>query len=243
MSDATQQSGMAPLFDPSQIQANVEAAPEAGFSPMRFGRVSMTPMVLRWVDENGIRIPKRSPLAPGQKLITGQETMELNFTVDIQEFSPNLQFTYERSVSVRNSRKSGDRLVEPTDWQEIVLPSLVKVLGKDWATRLLVRPYMQVEEVPNVLGRASKKSGKMFGVIKFVKVFPNKEACYAAFKEVTPAGGGVAADNTPAGVPAQVAKDVAELIAANGIDQVREFLASKPFGNYEVDAVLAAAGQ
>lgn len=231
----------APLFDPNQIQQAADNAPSAGFSPMRFGRVSMQPNVLRWVEENGVRVPKRSPLAPGYMLAQG-ETMELNFIVDIQEFSPNLQFTYERAVSVRKTQRSGERVVEPTDWSEIVEPSLVKVFGKTWPARLLVRPYVQVEEVPNVAGRASKKSGKMFGVIKFVRVFPNKDAAYAAFKDTVPAAEAAGAGEHQNGsIPVNVIRDVAELIAANGEAEVRQLLASKPYGDYDVDELVAAA--
>lgn len=236
----------APLaYDPTKIGQLADAAPEAGFSKLRFGRLTMAPFVVTWSEEGGVRVPHRVPFVNQE--LPKQATLEFNFVVDIKEFSPRLDFLYERNIGIRKTRIVNGVKSDPTDWTEVVEPSLIKVFGKHWPLELLKAPYVCVEDVPNAAGRTSKTTGKPYGIPKFIKRYPSRDAAYAAFKDAMPegsddAGGAGGSSNGSGGIPAATLADVRELVEANGVDSVRALLAGKPYGDFEPDALLSAAG-
>lgn len=233
-------------FDPDALDALVKTAPQAGFDKMRFGRVYTSLWAVSWSGGDGARTPDRRQLVAGDALREG-ESAEIRFVVQINEFNPALDFNFDRAVPIKKSRRTNNLLTDPTDWDELVLPSLVKVFGKDWATVLLSAPYVQVEEVPNAAGKASPKTQKMYTVPKFVKTFgADRNACYAEYRKRYPTDSRPrVADGTDAGAPQfppDVLAQVRDLLTVNSREDVLALLADKPFGNYEGVALLDALG-
>ena len=204
----------------------VNAAPSDEFVNSNFGKLTVNPQVLTWED----RVPSRRPLKDDEDTLPSGATLEMSFAVEVSELNTNLQWDYERNVAVRNSGAS--RL---TDWGEIVLPSLIKTFGNDWVKAVGKAPYVECHDVPNIQGKKTK-AGKIFGVPKFVKLFSSRAACVAARDERF---GGSNGD----GIPDSVVAQAKGLIDSVGEDVAREMLETKkPFGNYEADALITAAG-
>jgi len=210
------------------LQEMADNAPEAGFVNINYGKLSIIPNVVTW--EN--KVPTKVPLKKGQ-VLGAQESLELVIGIDIQELNPALEFTYERNVNVK---KSGRIL---TDWSEIVEPSLVEVFGKAWTSKATSGPYVEVEDVPNVTGNASKKTGKVFTVPKILRTFKNKAECQAAREErfakkdgsAAPAGG----FDTP---PDEIVEQVKGLVASVGADQTKTMIDNMSFGNYDPELLF-----
>lgn len=197
------------------------------FVNSNFGKLTVNPQVLTWED----RVPSRRPLGDNEDSLPSGATLEMSFAVEISELNSNLQWDYERNIAVRNSGAS--RL---TDWGEIVLPSLVETFGQKWVDKVAKAPYVECHDVPNIQGKKTK-TGKVFGVPKFVRVFKSRAACVAARDERF--GGGSNGGGIPDGVIAQ-AKG---LIDSVGEEVAREMLETKqPFGNYAADDLITAAG-
>jgi hypothetical protein len=222
----------------SQVQVMADEAPEAGFAAVNFGKLVATPNVLTFVtDENGKRNAVRTQLKPGHALGEG-ESLEIEFKVLISELNTALEFEYSRNVNIRKSGRV------KTDWSEIVLPSLETVLGKDWAMALEKQPYVEVEDVPNIAGNTSK-SGKIFGVPKLVRVFKNKTECAEARNKRFPPrenSAAVGEEETGLEFPDDVIEQAKSLIKSVGEKKARKMLTSKPFGEYEADALFIQAG-
>ena len=205
------------------LQQQADEAPEAGYINVNYGKLTVNPQVITWTGDKDNRTPVRTPLKAGQPL-TNQQTLELEFDIDISEFNPALEFSYTRRVNVK---KSG---TIKTDWGEITEPSLIDVFGKNWAKAVMAQPYVEVEDAPNIAGKAGK-TGKLFGVPKFLRVFASKAECAEAREERYgkgdgSSGGGIAPDAT--------VKQVSELIASiKNDDTVMEMLNNKSFGDYD----------
>ena len=213
----------------TQIDELVESAPDAGFASYSYGKLTVVPHVVTWEDKKATR----TPLKKGQKIDPQKETIELEFTVNISEFNPKLEFEYIRGVSIRNSSKRVQ-----TDWSEIVQPSLLSVFGKGWSTAILNQPYVEVEDTPQVNGAVSKKTGKAYTTIKFVRVFKNKDECGKAREERY----GKSNEEAPSSpeIPQEVIEQVKGLIGGLGRDAAAKLLEEKkPFGNYEADTLMA----
>jgi hypothetical protein len=204
----------------------VNAAPSDEFVNSNFGKLTVDPQVLTWED----RVPSRRPLKDNEDTLPSGATLEMSFTVAVSELNDNLQWDYERNVAVRNSGAS--RL---TDWGEIVLPSLIATFGNDWVKAVAKTPYVECHDVPNIQGKTTK-TGKVFGVPKFVTLFKSRAACVAARDKRFGGSNG-------AGIPDSVVAQAKGLVDSVGEDVAREMLETKkPFGNYEADALLTAAG-
>ena len=215
-----------------------ENAPEAGFASVNYGKLSVAVNAVSWKDKT-----KASRLLKAGEKAVPNETLELEFTVNISELNPALEFEYVRNVSVR---KSGRQL---SDWAEIVLPSLETIFGKaSWAKAILSSPYVEVEDVGNVAGNASKKTGKVFGVPKFLRSFPDKASCQAARDArfvksgSAPAESTSATSATPAEPTPEILNQVKALWQSVGKETGRTMLQSKPFGPYEPDVLIKLAG-
>lgn len=221
-----------------QVEEIAENAPEAGYSNVSFGRLIATPQVIWWTTEgegeSKVREAHRKPFEDGYQLKEG-ESMEVNFVVKISELNPNLQFEYDRTVSIRKSGK------QKTDWWEIVLPSLERVFGKKWAQAMGAQPYVAVEDVPNIGNKTTKKDpSKVWGVPKFIEVYPTKEACIAA-RDARYGGSAAAPASSSAEIPGEVIQQVKGLINSVGKDKALGMLADKPFGPYEPATLIELA--
>ena len=215
------------------LQEQADNAPEAGYINVNYGKLVITPNVITWTGDKNNRTKETNPMKAGVPL-TKEQTLELVFEVDIAEFNPALEFTWERNVAVK---KSGTIL---TDWSEIVEPSLIHVFGKNWAKEAMKQPYVEVEDAPNISGKASKKTGKVFSVPKFLRAFANKDECAKAREEKYGKGG--SATETLAEAPDSVVEQIAKLMESlNNDDTVMGMLNSHSFGQYDPKALYDRA--
>ena len=116
------------------IQQASNNAPEAGFSQVNYGKLTIAGEVSKWnsdTESYDKRPLDNSPQVKGEKV-------QLTFTVDIKEFNPDLDWDKTYWVNMVNSSKK-----VLTDWGEIVLPSLIEAFGTtDWATPAMNSPYV-----------------------------------------------------------------------------------------------------
>jgi hypothetical protein len=223
-------------------QADAEAAQERA----QFGKLTIKPRFIQWVDHEPVDITG----AAYAKLDQRARTLELIFGVDIQEFKPELEFTYERKVAVGS-----------TDWWKICRPSIEAVLGKgalgkdkmNATLNALQGKYVEVHDV--MQSATKKKPDPEFRTIQLVKIFETREACFAAhqvrFSAVegaAPAADTVAAAvNLPAGWEADAWSAVAEDFKAAITDlkakpeAVQGKLAEKVAKDYAVPPEFVAA--
>lgn len=179
-------------------QAEEEAAAASGRA--NFGKLTIRARFLAWSEGQ----PTEVDASTYQGLGPRQRSLEYVFQVDVQEFKPDLNFTYERKVSVGG-----------LDWNKILKPSLEAVFGAGSADkdhladtlRKLHSAYVCVEDVPQTPTRAKPDRAK-YNTIKLVTVFDTREACYAAWQEkygTTQAngnGGGAPVADVPPGYTA-----------------------------------------
>ena len=219
----------------SFLQQLADEAPEAGFVNFNYGKLTINPKVVKWTDDGGKRVPVKTDLKAGTAL-GPQESLELEIFIDIQEFNPELQFTYKKFVPVK---KSGTVL---TDWGETVEPSLIAIFGKAWTEKAMKNPYVEVEDAPVVSGKASDK-GKVYSVPKFTRVFATKEECAAAREERygKKDSSSSSADAPEVEPPVETVKQINALIASVGEDATMTMLESKSFGNYDPNKLMELA--
>lgn len=212
-----------------------DEAPEAGFAPVNYGRLTVEPMVKTFGKGNDKHAkPTLEPYRDGQKLEPNQ-VLVFKIRVGISELNPALTFEYERDVNIQKSGRN------KTDWSEIVLPSLISTFGEDWGDAVLKQPYVEVEDVPNVTD-AMTKSGKVLGVPKFIRVFKSKAECAKAREaRFGNAAGSSSSASSGGDVPEGVVKQVRSLVEQVGKDAARAMLQGKPFGDYDAEDLLAAA--
>lgn len=117
------------------------------------------------------------------------KNVELLLSVDIQEFKPDLPFTYERKINV------GD-----WDWNTTFKPSLAKVLGvkiaKDKpvekeiavsaALEMVKGKYVAYQDVPQ---QKASKDGKVYKTMKLTRVFKSRAECQVAMNDTVGANG------------------------------------------------------
>lgn len=152
-----------------------QADEQASYAPTRrnFGKIEITVATyIHWVDrvKNDVTAEQYATLKPNEK------SLELLFAVDIQEFRPDLDFTYDRRLRPANS---------DDNWKKIFVPSVTDILGKDsmqkgiYSTTLrnLNGKYVEVEDVPFADENVDLKT------IKLMQIFPDRNACFAAFEE------------------------------------------------------------
>lgn len=155
-----------------------ENAQSAGFS--NFGKLTVTQVGMKkWnrdADGNIVGRPSDITGAEWDKLPKKDKFVEVMFSIDVQEFNPELQFTYERKVSIIGGKKS--------DWAQIVSPSIDKVFGKGKMLSQLNGLYVEVQDVPQI-------NDPQYNTIQFVRVFKNRDEAFAAYQEKK--GGGKSA--------------------------------------------------
>lgn len=155
-------------------QAEEEAIP-AGLK-LNFGRLTIKPRFLHWVD----RQPQEVNAQTYQALQPKERSLEYVFAIDIQEFNPALKFTYERKVQVGG-----------LDWNKVLKASLTKLLGDTHTTkkelpntlRQLNGRYVCAEDVPQTPTSKNPDRSK-YNTISILKVFESREKCYAEYAEI-----------------------------------------------------------
>ncbi len=220
-------------LDPFDIagQAEEEAATASG--KLNFGKLTIRPRFLAWQDGQ----PTEIDLSTYQTLDARKRSLEYNFQVDIQEFKPDLSFTYERKVGVGS-----------LDWNKILKPSIEAVCGRgstDKETlaatlRRLHGAYICAEDVPQTPTK-SKPDRVKYNTIKLVTIFESREACHAAWQEKygaaqTSGGNGAAAASAdvPPGYTADSWKKQADDIKKLRLSYIQK-------GTPAADATRAAA--
>lgn len=175
-----------------------EEAQVAG-GKFNFGKLKITPRFLRWQDSQ----PTEIDAATYANLSARERSLEYVFTVDIQEFKPDLKFTYERRVRV------GD-----LDWNKILKPSLDAVCGKGSSDKELLAAtlrslngrYVCAEDVPQT-PTTKKPDRAKYSTVQLVALYETREACHAAWQEKYGANA-AGATGTAAHGPASGALDV-----------------------------------
>jgi hypothetical protein len=162
---------MTDAFDYTQT-AEQEAQASAG--KLNFGKLKISPRFLMWQDRKPIEIDAGTYAKLGAR----ERSLEYVFGVDIQEFKPELQFTYERKVQVGG-----------LDWNKTFKPSLETIFGKDTVAkdlaaclRQLHGAYVCIDDVPQIATKAHPDRAQ-YSTVKLVARYATREACYAAWKE------------------------------------------------------------
>jgi hypothetical protein len=186
------------------VTAEEEA--QAASGKFNFGRLKITPRFLAWKDKQPTEIDAQTYAT----LDARSRSLEYVFGVDIQEFKPDLRFTYERKIQVGG-----------LDWGKIFKPSLEAVIGagstdKDTLANTLRRlsgRYVCFEDVPQTPTKNKPERSK-YSTASLVKVYDTRELCFAAWHEKyggESAGNGAAPD-VPSGYTAETwAKQAADI--------------------------------
>lgn len=220
-----------------KIKQAVDEAPSAGFVNVNYGRLISAVNVVTWTGKKGEdRKAVRVPFTDDYELKKG-ENLELTFTIKISEINPKLEFDYERNVLIQKSSDDGKF---KTDWTEMVEPSLVAIFGADWPKVITGKKaiYVAAEHVDSL--RLPKEGKKNYGVPKFIQKFASLEECKAA--RDARYGAAVVDDTDDAlGIPDTVVAQAKSLLQSLGgkMDTLKTMLASKPFGDYDPDAIIA----
>lgn len=247
------------------VKKMVDEAPAASSGVnVNFGPMTVEPIVLKWQGRGTGAKPIKTPLADYMKQhglkegddieLESGESLQLHFDIDVSELNPSLDFHYQRDVAVLASNGKNK-----TSWQEIVQPSLEKVFGKNWHEKILpngkkAAPVLYVA-AENVDGVEPVKEGKKnYGVPKLIAVYKDLDACRAARDERYPPRDEEAEMEFPpedgdeeaeeGEIPQDVIDQVNDLYRSTrkNIKQTRKMLESNPFGDYEVDDLIKAAG-
>lgn len=222
-------------FDFDILQELEAAAPAAGYANVNYGKLTVTVNRKRFEGskKNG-NLKVVTEKYDGKPLKEG-ERLNFVFNVDIKEFNSKLDFEYERNVDMVHSR--GKNL---TDWSEIVFPSIKAVFGDQWAKAIMKKPYVLIEDVPQVNDKPTAE--KHYSTIKFLKAFKNKAECEAD-RAARFASSDDAVDNSDGEIPADVINDVKGLInAVGGKDEAAKMMTENNlFPNYDHAALLEAA--
>ena len=145
----------------------------------QFGKIGIEPRFMQWLVDGDTRTPEDVDGDTFRHLNKRDRSLELNFNVDIQEFKPELEFTYE------NRRV----MVGSTDWWKILKPSIEAVCGKGSASEANLGKTMtdlrgKYVEVADVLQSPTKRNpDPEYKTIKLIAVFDSREECYAASVE------------------------------------------------------------
>lgn len=220
-----------------KVKKAAEEAPSAGYVNVNFGKLTTAVNILEWKEVDGVRTPIRTPFQEDQEVKKNQN-LELTFKIEISELNPKLDFDYERNVLIKKSSTDGKFL---TDWSEVVLPSLEKVFGADWATAVTSKKgvYVAAEHCDSVI--APKPGKKNYGVPKFIAKYKDLATCTAARDERYGSKAGIEEEETALGVPTSVIDQAKALFKSlgNNEKQFKKMLDGKPFGEYEPEAILA----
>lgn len=155
--------------------ATAEEEAQVASGKFNFGKLKILPRFLGWKDKK----PTEIDAATYAGLEARARSLEYVFSIDIQEFKPDLRFTYERRVQVGG-----------LDWNKILKPSLEAVIGTgstDKETlantlRALNGRYVCMEDVPQTPMKNKPERSK-YSTASLVKVYETRELCYAAWQE------------------------------------------------------------
>ena len=151
------------------------AADEIAISPS-FGKLTINPhRYFEYVETSKDVWVAEDRTAEQFRQLSRNKGFELMFTVDVKEFAPHLDWQFEKRVTVKSQRNS--------HWQRIVKPSMEEVLGMkfkkgDYAKAVNKLNGQYVEAHPILPDPDAN-----FTVIKLVRVFSDRDACFKAWSE------------------------------------------------------------
>lgn len=164
--------------DEFDYMGEADASSTIGLPKLNFGKCTISSRFIQWSDKTPIEVTA----AQFAKLDPKQRSQEAVISIDIQEFNPNLQFTYSRKVQVGG-----------LDWNKIFKPSLFKALhmtaldDKDRRTkqvseamRKLNGAYVCVEDVPQSPTKREPES--KYNTAKVIMVFASRVECFEHWK-------------------------------------------------------------
>ena len=143
---------------------------ERASQQVNFGKLTAEARYIQWVDSSPVDLT----VAEYRALPNRDKSIELQFQVDIQEFQPALEFSYERKLRV------GD-----ADWWNILLPSIEETVGKGAkgikSLDKILNQYVQVADV--LQHPTERRPDPKYKTLKLLEVYDSREACHAAWAE------------------------------------------------------------
>lgn len=172
---------MGNIADDFSLVGEAEAAAPQSTGFTNFGKLHLSTRYFKWVDGKPVEIAADEYRALPFKNAEGKgaKGQEIIFALDVQEFKPELQFTYSRKVGVGS-----------LDWNKTLKPSIEKLLGRgcmdpakvgETLTRLQ-DTYVALADVPQA-NTKNNPNRSQYNVCKLVAVYPDRAACYAAYLE------------------------------------------------------------
>lgn len=172
-------------------QFDLSDAPDTSTPFTNVGKLTLKQVYKLWENKVAKEVTREVFKAAKDKQLDSEgkernaKQIDMQFAVDLQEFSPNLQFTYERNVTV-----------DGADWRVIVAPAIEEVMGKgsmvkgdtsknvaDTRNATLAKlngKYIAYQDVPQVPRRNAAPGAKQYNTIRITQVFESREAAYAA---------------------------------------------------------------
>lgn len=160
------------------ILGGAEEEASAARERMQYGVLDIQPRYVRWVTEDDKRLPKEITPTEYKDTPTRTRSLEVVFSVNIQEFNPSLDWTYERRVNVGGA-----------DWHRILKPSIEELMGegtmeKETMGATLGQLRGKYVAVADVLQSPTKRNpDPEYRTAKFVTIFADRDACYAEWYE------------------------------------------------------------
>lgn len=139
---------------------------QTGFK--QIGKLTISTKLMLWRDKK----LEEASRADWVKADKSQRAMDTLFEVNIQEFKPQLGFSYSRKVRVGG-----------LDWQKTLVPSIEALMGKDSMSEArksetlmaLNGKYVAVMDVPEQPRKNAAPDAKQYNTVKFVKVYQSRE--------------------------------------------------------------------
>lgn len=168
-------------------QFDLSDAPDITPVYTNIGKLTLKQVYKLWVNGATQEVTREVFKAAADKQADGKgaKQVDMKFAVDLQEFAPNLQFTYDRDITV-----------DGADWKKIVAPAIEEVMGKgsmvkgdtgksiaDTRNATLAKlngKYVAFQDVPQVPRRNAAPGAKVYNTFKLTQVFESREKAYAA---------------------------------------------------------------
>lgn len=154
---------------PTDLNSLIDEADEGSRIAFRnYGKITweVTRYII-WADGKPLEVDA-AEYAKAPKKVAGKnaKNMEITFTQDIQEFKPDLTFSYSRKVTI------GDR-----DWNATVEPSLEAICGKGLSAAAMLA---KVQGAYCATVDVAQKKNADYNTIKFAALYTDRDACLAA---------------------------------------------------------------
>ena len=183
-----------------------------------FGQITIVPnRYIKWTDG------QPSDVSPEEfiTLPSKNSSLELKFKVNVQEFRPEIDWEYNRDVRIGGA-----------DWWRTVRPSIEDAMGKGSMSKgnynktlqRLDGSYVEIHDVP-------KQKEPDYNTIKLVKVFANRDACFAEWQGRYGEGSAAPADaNVPNGWETALWEEQVPAIKARLVNNEEASVIATSFG-------------